>query len=152
MLRNALLTIFCSSALIFAGGNAAPDEPNGEPWNDENGIVDTTEVEGTIVMIDEDEEMMIVDHMFGEDTIFWDDDTEFVPEDQEDQILTEGTEVVVEYITEEERNLATRIELADENGAAADEENGERDDEYDDEYEENGRRENDYNDEEWNDR
>ncbi len=142
--RNALFMTLCAFTLVFAGGRTAPeDNGNGVPWNDDNGI-DTTEVEGTVTMVDEDEQMLIVEHAFGEDTIYWDDQT-VIPEGQEDMVLTEGTEVIVEYVEESDRNLATRIELGEDNGMWGDEENGERekDNDYNGEYEnsdENNRR------------
>ena len=145
-LRNALYVALFSSALIVAGGRPAPEEQNGQPWNDENGFMDTTEVEGTVTAVDEDEQMLVVEHAFGEDTIYWDDQT-FIPEGQEEQVLTEGAEVRVEYIEEAEMNIATRIELVNDEAAPpfGNDRNDERNDERNDKNDTNDYdRENDH--------
>ncbi|MDG5815822.1 hypothetical protein QA601_12090 [Chitinispirillales bacterium ANBcel5] len=150
--RNFLLIALSASALVLAGGRPAPEEENGvQPWEEENGVMDTTEVEGTVIYVDEDEEMFVLDQIVGEDTIFWDDQTMFAP-DHDEEMITEGAELRVEYYTDEmDRNIATFIEPTDNdvfggngehNGERPEEENGEK--EYD---EENGRRpreDNDY--------
>lgn len=133
-LRNALYMVLFTSALVFAGGRTAPEGQNGEPMNGGNGTNggDTTEIEGTVSSVDVNEQMLVIEHAFGEDTVYWDDQTQ-VSQDELDRILTEGAQVRVEYVEEEDRKVATLIELTSANG-----ENGADGEEQKDQKDQNG--------------
>ncbi len=110
-LHIAMLAIGIVTALSIAGGG----RPNGDegmpqyPDDETNGVIgDTSVVEGTVGFVSEENKMLVIRRTFGEDTIYYTDQTIFA-QDSRDMVLRQGAEVRVWYITMDDRKIAIQI-------------------------------------------
>ena len=124
LLRNISFAILTTFLLAVAGGGR-PQESPGADGNGNGMAGDTTEITGTVESVRLQDSMLVVNTDEGEqDTVYWNSETEFTL-GSPDQVLRTDTRIRVMYITQEERNIATRIEPAPENGEAQQNGNGE---------------------------
>lgn len=111
--RNISFLILSMCLIVSAQGN---DPSNGQDTG--NGMMtDTMEVVGTVQSVNLQDSMFVINTQEGTDTIYYNSETDFSAENA-DQILRLNTELRVMYVTEADRNVATRIEPVTANGEA----------------------------------
>jgi hypothetical protein len=110
--RNISFLILSMCLLVSAQGNGPS---NGQDTAGNGMSTDTMEIVGTVESVNLQDSMFVINTQEGTDTIYYNSETDFSAENA-DQILRLNTELRVMYITEADRNIATRIEPATANG------------------------------------
>ncbi|MFP4014202.1 MAG: hypothetical protein ACLFVQ_08975 [Chitinispirillaceae bacterium] len=109
MLRNFFLIMLTTIALTYAGGRNTPSD-NGGNGMDGGTPTDTTQIQGTITSLDTMSQMFVIEHETGSDTIYYNDQTMFEPD--QDELLQEDNEVMLWYMEQQGDKIAARVEMA----------------------------------------
>lgn len=118
--RNISFLILSMCLLVSAQGSGPSNgqDTAGNGMDTGNGMsTDTMEIVGTVESVNLQDSMFVINTQEGTDTIYYNSETDFSAENA-DQILRLNTELRVMYITEADRNVATRVEPAAADGGA----------------------------------
>jgi hypothetical protein len=120
--QNILFTLAALLLLSITGtGYARKDSATCGDGNGTGSKTDTLNIEGTIESVRIQDSMFVVNTQEGKDTVYFDSKTKFALGDPS-RVLRPDSKIQIEYVTEKERKVATRIEpsAVDGNGSGND--------------------------------